>query len=182
MEKHILGAMLRSEVYHCLNVTTNYDGRLLVNGLLQNSQECYHIPLMKPIYLVKEKDMVDEILLFMDGTIEFHEKRSKEALCWCEYDEYIIKQVINQIKCLIFIRANEKAILDIKTTIESTKDVRARVSTLREKYAVRRRFMPRYIGLGNMCYMPKLKEYRMLIGSPLNHGPKEGYVIVFKVK
>ena len=182
MQKLILGEMLTDKVYQYFNVTTDDYGRLLVNGLLQNRQECYHIRLMKPIHLVKGNDKIDEILLFMDGTIEFHEKRSREALCWCEYDEHIISQVINQLECLLFIKKHEDTILEIKNTIEFTKDVRMRVSALREKYAVRRRYMPRYIGLGNMCYMPKLKEYRMLVGSPLNHSPKEGYVVVFKAE
>ena len=182
MQKLILGEMLTDKVYQYFNVTTDDYGRLLVNGLLQNRQECYHIQLMKPIYIYKEHDRIDSVLLFMDGTIEFHSMMHRDAFNWSEFNTNIISQVINQLECLLFIKKHEDTILEIKNTIESTKDVRMRVSALREKYAVRRRYMPRYIGLGNMCYMPKLKEYRMLVGSPLNHSPKEGYVVVFKTE
>jgi hypothetical protein len=38
------------------------------------------------------------VLIFGDGTIEFHEKESEEAFNWIEYPIEVIQSVINQLK------------------------------------------------------------------------------------
>lgn len=41
---------------------------------------------------------IDGVLIFGDGTIEFHEKESEEAFNWIEYPIEVIQSVINQLK------------------------------------------------------------------------------------
>ena len=41
---------------------------------------------------------INGVLIFGDGTIEFHEKESEEAFNWVEYPIEVIQSVINQLK------------------------------------------------------------------------------------
>lgn len=41
---------------------------------------------------------INGVLIFGDGTIEFHEKESEEAFNWIEYPIEVIQSVIDQLK------------------------------------------------------------------------------------
>ena len=41
---------------------------------------------------------INGVLIFGDGTIEFHEKESEEAFNWVEYPIEVIQSVIDQLK------------------------------------------------------------------------------------
>ena len=47
-------------------------------------------------------------------------------------------------------------------------------------FEIKRCYVPNYNGVGNVTYMPKLNEIRMIIGRPKNHFSKEVYAIIFR--
>ena len=140
--------------------------------------EYEEIQLMKPIYVDSEQT-IDAILFFNDGTIEFH-LTSCEAYNWTNYGIFIIKNVINQLMCLCKMAEKATEIEEIKGYF-SYCNPKHRMSAIKNcGYEVRRCFVPEYRRIGGMCYMPKLKEYRYIIGSPRLHSPKEVYAVIFK--
>ena len=48
-------------------------------------------------------------------------------------------------------------------------------------FYIRRCYMPHYNGIGNMTYMPRLNEIRIIVGRPKNHEPREVYAIIIQV-
>lgn len=45
-------------------------------------------------------DLVDQVLVFGDGTIEFHLADAKESLNWGEFEEEVILAVIRELKLI----------------------------------------------------------------------------------
>lgn len=48
-------------------------------------------------------------------------------------------------------------------------------------FYIRRCYIPHYNGIGNMTYMPRLNEIRIIVGRPKNHEPREVYAIIIQV-
>ena len=47
-------------------------------------------------------------------------------------------------------------------------------------YDVKKCYVPNYNGVGNMTYMSIKKEYRIIIGRPKNHFPKQVYALIIR--
>lgn len=47
-------------------------------------------------------------------------------------------------------------------------------------YDVKKCYVPNYNGVGNMTYMSMKKEYRIIIGRPKNHFPKQVYAVILR--
>ena len=45
-----------------------------------------------------DEDFIDGILIFGDGTIEFHYKNEQDAINWTEFSDEVIEKVIEQLK------------------------------------------------------------------------------------
>lgn len=69
---------------------------------------------------------------------------------------------------------------NIKIALEY-KHVKDRIYHLMEQgYRVKRCYIPTYNGVGNVTYMPKLKEFRIIIGRPKRHFCREVYAVIIK--
>jgi hypothetical protein len=64
--------------------------------------EYKYVSLKNPIVtnVERERDRIDGVLLFGDGTIEFHLENDREALCWVLFDLNEIDEVINELENL----------------------------------------------------------------------------------
>lgn len=47
-------------------------------------------------------------------------------------------------------------------------------------FTIKRCYIPNYNGIGEMTYMPRLNEVRLVIGRPKNHFYKEVYAVIIK--
>ena len=47
-------------------------------------------------------------------------------------------------------------------------------------FTIKRCYIPNYNGVGEMTYMPRLNEVRLIIGRPKNHFCKEVYAVIIK--
>jgi hypothetical protein len=47
-------------------------------------------------------------------------------------------------------------------------------------FTIKRCYIPNYNGVGEMTYMPRLNEVRLVIGRPKNHFCKEVYAVIIK--
>lgn len=45
-----------------------------------------------------DKDSIDSVLIFGDGTIEFHLKNEQDAINWTEFNEEVVEKVIEQLE------------------------------------------------------------------------------------
>lgn len=45
-----------------------------------------------------DEDSIDGVLIFGDGTMEFHLKNEQDALNWAEFSEEVIEKVIEQLE------------------------------------------------------------------------------------
>ena len=45
-----------------------------------------------------DEDSIDGVLIFGDGTIEFHYKNEQDAINWTEFSDEVIEKVIEQLK------------------------------------------------------------------------------------
>lgn len=45
-----------------------------------------------------DKDSIDSVLIFGDGTIEFHLKNEQDAINWAEFNEKVVEKVIEQLE------------------------------------------------------------------------------------
>jgi hypothetical protein len=61
------------------------------------------------------------------------------------------------------------------------KDVEKRCGQLIARgFEVRKCYIPHYNGVGNMTYMPRLNEIRIIVGRPKCHEPRQVYAIIIK--
>ena len=45
-----------------------------------------------------DEDSIDSVLIFGDGTIEFHLKNEQDAINWAEFSEEVVEKVIEQLE------------------------------------------------------------------------------------
>lgn len=45
-----------------------------------------------------DEDSIDGVLIFGDGTIEFHLKNEQDAINWAEFNEEVVEKVIEQLE------------------------------------------------------------------------------------
>ena len=68
-------------------------------------------------------------------------------------------------------------------TIRTKKLTNQRINDLTNMgYDVKKCYVPNYNGIGNLTYMPRLNEIRIIIGRPKNHYCKEVFAVIIKPK
>ena len=71
----------------------------------------------------------------------------------------------------------------ITQSINTKRFVNQRVMDLQNRgFEVKRCFVPTYNGVGNLTYMPRLNEIRIIVGRPQHHNCKEVFAVIIKVK
>ena len=85
MDKTMDVAMLRYEDGEFIDAEDNVLGRY----------QAKHISLQDKVFF--EDELIDEVLLFGDGTIEFHDYNSKDAYCWEDYPNEVLSGVVDNI-------------------------------------------------------------------------------------
>jgi CRISPR/Cas system-associated protein Cas7 (RAMP superfamily) len=68
----------------------------VVNGSIMEWADHAVIDLPNEVEL--DEDSIDSILIFGDGTIEFHHKNEQDAVNWAEFSEEVNEKVIEQLK------------------------------------------------------------------------------------
>lgn len=103
--KLMLSEVLTKECMRILNLTTNEDGCIINNNDIMEWNDMESISLDHPISpsilltsLYKEDDVVDGVLFFGDGTIEFHLANDGDAVNWADFDVDFIKMIIRELK------------------------------------------------------------------------------------
>ena len=69
---------------------------LMVNGSTMEWTDHEAIDLPNEVKL--DEDYIDGVLLFGDGTIEFHYKNEQDAINWTEFSDEVIEKVIEQLE------------------------------------------------------------------------------------
>ena len=66
-------------------------------------------------------------------------------------------------------------------SINNYRFIKERIKDLTLKgFEVKKCFIPNYNGIGQLTYMPRLNEIRIIIGRPFNHRPKEILAVIIK--
>ena len=68
----------------------------MVNGSTMEWTDHEVIDLPNEVKL--DEDSIDYVLIFGDGTMEFHYKNLQDALNWAEFSEEVIEKVIKQLE------------------------------------------------------------------------------------
>ena len=68
----------------------------MVNGSTMEWTDHEVIDLPNEVKL--DEDSIDGVLLFGDGTIEFHYKNEQDAINWTEFSDEVIEKVIEQLE------------------------------------------------------------------------------------
>lgn len=90
-------AILTALIRNILNAEWNdEDNSLVVNGTPMRWDEYETIKLPNEIEL--DEDSIDSVLIFGDGTIEFHLKNEQDAINWAEFSEEVNEKVIEQLE------------------------------------------------------------------------------------
>lgn len=71
-------------------------GSYMVNGSTMEWTDCETIGLPNEVEL--DEDSIDGVLIFGDGTIEFHYKNEQDAINWTEFSNEVIEKVIEQLE------------------------------------------------------------------------------------
>lgn len=88
----------------------------------------------------------------------------------------------NQSKGLPFVDGRKYTIIK-QSIFHNPKSVENRIKDLEYRgFEVKRCYVPTYNGVGNLTYMPRLNEIRIIIGRPKNHFCKEVYAVIIKPK
>lgn len=69
---------------------------LMVNDSARELSDYEEIKLPNEVEL--DEDSIDGVLIFGDGTIEFHLKNEQDAINWTEFSEEVIENVIEQLE------------------------------------------------------------------------------------
>lgn len=69
---------------------------LMVNDSARELSDYEEIKLPNEVEL--DEDSIDGVLIFGDGTIEFHLKNEQDAINWAEFSEEINEKVIEQLE------------------------------------------------------------------------------------
>lgn len=89
--------MLMTLICGILGLTWNDETRsLMVNDSKRELSDYEVIKLPNEVEL--DKDSIDSVLIFGDGTMEFHLKNEQDAINWAEFSEEINEKVIEQLE------------------------------------------------------------------------------------
>ena len=89
--------------------------------------------------------------------------------------------VDNQSNNLPYVNARDYTL--IKQSIKNKRFANERVLDLQNRgFEVRRCYVPTYNGVGNLTYMPRLNEIRIIVTRPTNHHPREVFAVIIKAK
>ena len=69
---------------------------LMVNDSKRELSDYETIKLPNEVEL--DEDSIDSVLIFGDGTMEFHYKNLQDAINWAEFSEEVIEKVIEQLE------------------------------------------------------------------------------------
>ena len=69
---------------------------LMVNDSKRELSDYEGIKLPNEVEL--DEDSIDGVLIFGDGTMEFHLKNEQDAINWAEFSEEVIEKVIEQLE------------------------------------------------------------------------------------
>ena len=72
------------------------EGGIMNNGVIMEWHDLESVSLFNPIPY--ENDRIDGVLLFGDGTIEFHLENDGDALNWTEFSNDYIKMIIQELQ------------------------------------------------------------------------------------
>lgn len=72
------------------------EGGIMNNGEIMEWHDLESVSLFNPIPY--ENDRIDGVLLFGDGTIEFHLENDGDALNWAEFSNDYIKMIIQELQ------------------------------------------------------------------------------------
>ena len=87
----------------------------------------------------------------------------------------------NLSKNLPFVNSRDYTL--IKQSIIKNRFVEDRINDLSNRgFEVKLCYIPNYNGIGNLTYMPRLNEIRIIIGRPKNHEPRQVYCVIIKNK
>lgn len=89
--KLTLQIYLENYMVQCCNLS------LKDEGLMDNTSMELLDPTDYAYVDISPIDDIDGVMIFGDGTIEFHEENC-EAFNWSEYDVYVIEQVVSALK------------------------------------------------------------------------------------
>lgn len=86
---------LVNELITALELSVVEDG-IINNGVKMEWYDLESLSLFNPIPY--ENDRIDGVLLFGDGTIEFHLENDGDALNWAEFSNDYIKMIIQELQ------------------------------------------------------------------------------------
>ena len=95
LKKMSLFNILADECIKVLGLSVIEDG-IMNNGKIMEWCDMESISLFSPIPF--ENDRIDGVLLFGDGTIEFHLENEGDALNWAVFSNDYIKMIIEELK------------------------------------------------------------------------------------
>ena len=72
------------------------EGGIMNNGVIMEWHDLESVSLFNPIPY--ENDRIDGVLLFGDGTIEFHLENEGDALNWAEFTNDYLKMIIRELQ------------------------------------------------------------------------------------
>lgn len=72
------------------------EGGIMNNGVIMEWHDLESVSLFNPIPY--ENDRIDGVLLFGDGTIEFHLENYGDALNWAEFSNDYLKMIIQELQ------------------------------------------------------------------------------------
>ena len=72
------------------------EGGIMKNGEIMEWHDLESVSLFKPIPY--ENDRIDGVLLFGDGTIEFHLENDGDAINWAEFSNDYLKMIIQELQ------------------------------------------------------------------------------------
>ena len=78
---------------------------LMVNDSARELSDYEEIKLPNEVEL--DEDSIDGVLIFGDGTMEFHLKNEQDAPNWAEFSEEVIEKVIEQLELVWNERCNK---------------------------------------------------------------------------
>lgn len=95
LKKIRLYDILVSELITALELSV-VEGGIMNNGEIMEWHDLESVSLFNPIPY--ENDRIDGVLLFGDGTIEFHLENDGDALNWAEFSNDYIKMIIQELQ------------------------------------------------------------------------------------
>ena len=88
----LLHELLVKACFESLGLSLNDKLQMVKDGAILKSNDYCTITIENP--LLYENDRIDSVLVFGDGTIEFHLENECEALNWDDFDCDLIEKII----------------------------------------------------------------------------------------